>query len=200
MGVNLMCRKLFQQSIGIAVTLIFLTGCGSPSPLATTTPQPPTPADAHVVYGMSATLDGKQLPQLVTITAESCFDGYGGYILSFSAVADMIPEAIDDEISLGLTIQIDDISQLPLGQPVDVAHNNDIYLSAATLAFLPPPQGVLTTATGTITLTALSYGEMSGSASLIFTDPGDVNPVVQNSLAYKVAFTNLAIIHYCPEN
>jgi hypothetical protein len=54
------------------------------------------------------------LPQLVTITAESCFDGYGGYILSFSAVADMIPEAIDDEISLGLTIQIDDISQLPL--------------------------------------------------------------------------------------
>lgn len=197
-----MCRKLFQQSIGMAVTFILLTGCGSPTPGVTSTSQPSTPTDtqAHVVYGMSATLDGKQLPQLVTITAESCFDGYGGYTLSFSAVADMIPEAIDDEISLGMTIQIDDISQLPLGQAVEVVHTTAIHLSAAPLAFLPSPQGILTTATGTITLAALSYGEMSGSASLIFTDPGDVNPVVQNSLAYEVAFTNLAIIRYCPEN
>ena len=37
------CRKLFQQIIVIAVTLLFLAGCGSPSPVATFTPQPPTP-------------------------------------------------------------------------------------------------------------------------------------------------------------
>ncbi len=58
----------------------------------------------------------------------------------------------------------------------------------------------MTTATGTLTLAALSAREISGSAMLTFTDPADVNPVVHDSLAYEVAFTNLAIVHYCPEN
>lgn len=182
-------KSTSRPGILALVAMIAVSGCQAS----------PTPAGAHVMYGMSAILDSQPLPQLVTITAESCFDGYGGYTLSFSAVADMIPEAIDDEIRLDLTIQMTDISQVPLGQTVDVANKSSLQLSAAATVFRPPPQGALTTATGTITLTALSYGEMSGSTSLAFSDPGDVNPVVQNSLAYEVTFTNLAITHYCPE-
>ena len=55
-------------------------------------------------------------------------------------------------------------------------------------------------ASGTMTISALSTNEISGSASLTFSDSGDVNAVVKDSLAYEVTFTNLAVIHYCPEN
>ncbi len=148
---------------------------------------------------MRAVLDGEPLPPLVTITAASCFDGYGGYTLSFSGVADRVPEAIDDEIVLVLTVQIDDIEGLPPGRAVPVAGSTFLRLAADTAEFLPNTQGQLTAASGTLTLTAISYGEMSGSALLSFADPGDANPAVQNSLDLEVVFTNLAITRYCPE-
>jgi hypothetical protein len=157
----------------------------------------PAPVTPHVSYDMSGTLDGKPLPQLETIKADSCYDGYGGYKLTFSAIADMIPEAIDDEINLGLTVDVSDISQLPLGQSVDVAQISSVQLSATATGFLFLPQGALTITTGTITLSALSHSEMSGSASLVFTDQNDVNPMVQEALAYEIAFNNLAITYYC---
>ena len=149
---------------------------------------------------MSATLDGKPLPALVGITASSCDDGYGGYAFTFAATADMEPQAIDDEIGLGLNIEIDDISKITIGKPIQVGNNNNIRLSASVRVFIEAPQDPVTTATGMITITALSDREMSGSASLIFTDPSDVNPTVKESLAYEVTFTNLAVIHYCPES
>ena len=67
-------------------------------------------------------------------------------------------------------------------------------------SLIEAPQDPLTTTSGTITISALSANEMSGSASLAFSDPGDVNAVVQDSLAFEVMFSNLAIIHYCSEN
>ena len=112
----------------------------------------------------------------------------------------MDPQAIDDEIALSLNIQIDPNSQMTMGKPVDVTNNTYLHLSANATAFLPPPQDPVTTATGTLTLTALLARGMSGSASLTFTDPANVNPVVHDSLVYEVTFTNLAIAHYCPES
>jgi len=175
----------------MTLMLLVQAGCGPlPTPVAT----------RHVAYDMSATLDDKPLPALVGIIAESCYDGYGGYSLAFTATADMIPEAIDDEIGLGLNIRIDPNSDMITGKPIDVAKSSYIHLSASATAFLPPPQDPVTNAAGTLTLTALSQREMSGSASLMFTDPDDVNPVVKDSLAFELAFTNLAIVHYCPKN
>ncbi len=176
--------------LALALLAMFaLSACG-PAPQASL---------QHVSYGMRAVLDGEALPPLVTITAASCFDGYGGYTLSFSGVADRVPEAIDDEIVLVLTVQIDDIEGLPPGRAVPVAGSTFLRLAADTAEFLPNTQGQLTAASGTLTLTAISYGEMSGSALLSFADPGDANPAVQNSLDLEVVFTNLAITRYCPE-
>lgn len=163
-------------------------------------PTPTPSASGHVTYDLSATLDGKPLPLLQAIRAESCYDGYGGYLLSFTATADMIPEAIDDEIVLGLNIQIDDISKITLGSPIDIKNNSNIHLSASARVFVEGPQDPLMAATGTITIAALSEREMSGSASLVFTDPNDVNPAVKDMLAFEMAFTNLAIVQYCPES
>jgi len=172
--------------------LLAQAGCGSQ----------PTPAVAgHVVYDLSATLDGKPLPPLVGITAESCDDGYGGYVLTFAATADMEPQAIDDEIGLGLEISIGDISKITVGKPVDVTNNQDFRLLASPTAFLDPAAlRPLDIASGTLTITTLQANEISGSASLTFSDPDDVNAVVKDSLTYEVMFTNLAVIHYCPES
>ena len=172
---------------------LWLVGCA---------PQPTRASSSagHVAYSMSATLDGKPLPALVGIKAESCYDGYGGFVLTIAATADMEPQTIDDEIELGLNIEIDDISKITIGKPIQVGNNNNIHLSASVRVFIEAPQDPVTTATGMITITALSDREMSGSASLMFTDPSDVNPTVKESLAYEVMFTNLAVIHYCPES
>jgi len=164
-------------------------------------PQPTPAAAGYVAYGMSATMDGKPLPALIGIIAESCYDGYGGYVLTFAATADMEPQAIDDEIGLSLEIRIGDISKITVGEPVNVANNLDIRLLASPTAFIDPAVlKPLTIASGTITITTLQEREISGSASLTFGDPDDVNAVVKDALAYEVSFTNLAVIHYCPES
>ena len=51
-----------------------------------------------------------------------------------------------------------------------------------------------------VTITSLQANEIRGSASLTFSDPDDVNVVVKDSLTYEVTFSNLAVIHYCPES
>jgi hypothetical protein len=177
----------------VFLVLLSQTGCASQ-------PAPSPTASGHVTYDLNATLNSKPLPPLQAITAESCYDGYGGYSLAFTAIADMDPQSIDDEISLSLDIRIDPNSEMIVGKPIDVANSAYIHLSANAIVFTDAPQDPVTTATGTLTLTALSQTEMSGSASLMFSDPGDVNPVVKDSLAYEVVFTNLAIVHYCPES
>ncbi|HSF80425.1 MAG TPA: hypothetical protein VLA49_04295 [Anaerolineales bacterium] len=187
-----------MKSIMVFCIMIFIilvqAGCAPQ-----TTPSPSSAG--HVSYSMSATLDGKPMPTLVGIKAESCYDGYGGYALTFTATADMEPQAIDDEIGLSLEISIGDISKIAVGEPVDVANNQHIRLATQPTAFLPPESlGSLTTASGTLTISTLQEREISGSASLAFTDPDDVNALVKDSLSYEVTFSNLAITHYCPEN
>ena len=173
--------------------LMFLAQAGCRSKL--------TAASGQVVYSMSATLDNEPLPALVGITAESCYDGYGGYALTFTATADMEPQAIDDEIGLGLEIRIGDISKITVGEPVNVSNNQNIRLLASPTAFLDPAVlKPLNIASGMVTITSLQANEISGSASLTFSDPDDVNVVVKDSLTYEVTFSNLAVIHYCPES
>jgi len=170
------------------IVMSSLLGCQSP----------PALAGQQVAYGMGAVIDGEPLPALVGITATSCYDDYGGYALTFAATADMEPQAIDDEIGLNLQISIPDISQITIGEPVQVANNQNIRLAARPTAFLPPESlGSLTTASGTLTISRLQERDISGSASLTFSDPGDVNAVVKDSLTYEVTFSNLAIIHHC---
>jgi len=185
-----------KSKITICIINLMLLAQAGCAPQAT----PSTSSEGHVSYAMSAILDDQPLPSLVGIRAESCYDGYGGYSIAFTAVADIDPQAIDDEISLSLNIRIDPNSEMILGKPMHVANSAYIHLSANAIVFTDAPQDPVTTATGTLTLTALSEREMSGSASFVFTDPGDVNPVVKDSLAFEVAFTNLAIVHYCPES
>lgn len=161
----------------------------------------PTPATAgYVTYGMSAAMDGKPLPTLVWIRAESCDDDYGGFTLTFTATADMEPQAIDDEIGLSLEIRIGDISKIALGEPVNVANNRNIRLLASPTAFIDPAAlKLLNTASGTLTISALQEREISGSALLTFSDPDDDNAVVKDSLTYEVTFSNLAVIHNCSD-
>ena len=40
--------------------------------------------------------------------------------MEFTATADTVPEAVDDEIGLQLEIDIPDISQIELGKSIDV--------------------------------------------------------------------------------
>ena len=112
----------------------------------------------------------------------------------------MEPQAIDDEIGLGLEIRIKDISKIAVGEPVSVANDQNVRLLASPTAFIDPAAlKPLNTASGTLTISALQEREISGSAWLTFTDPNDVNAVVKDSLVYEVTFNNLAVIHYCPE-
>lgn len=186
-------KRKFDFFIVVIVVLAQL-GC---APQALT----PAPSSAgHVAYSMSAALDGKPLPALVGITAESCNDGYGGFTLTFTATADMELQAIDDEIGLSLVIRIGDISKIAVGEPVNVANNQNIRLLASPTAFIDPAAlKPLNIASGTLTISALQEREINGSASLTFTDPSDVNALVKDTLAYEVTFTNLAVVHYCPE-
>jgi len=158
----------------------------------------PTPAPAgYVAYSMSATLDDQPLPSLVGIKAESCYDDSGRYMITFEATADMELEAILHEISLGLNIEIDDISKITLGEPVKVKNNSNIHSTSIANVYFPPLLDPLTTVTGTITITAFSEREISGSASLVFTDTQNVTPAVEDSVAYEVTFNNLPVVHYC---
>ena len=118
-----------------------------------------------------------------------------GLTFAWNAVRSLRPFFI-----LGLEISIGDISNITIGKPVDAANNRDIRLLASPTSFLDPAVlKPLNIASGTITITTLQANEISGSASLTFSDPDDVNAVVKDSLAYEVTFSNLAVIYYCPE-
>jgi len=159
----------------------------------------PTPNSGYVMYSLRVTLDDEPMYVLEGITGESCSNGYGGLLFEFAAEADPIEEAIDDEIGFGLSIQIDDVTRISSGKPTDVANNPNLHLSGRVRRFLPPPQDPLTSVTGTLTISALSSSQVSGSALLTFIDSDDVNLAVQASAVFAVEFTNLAIARYCPE-
>ena len=189
----------------VMFALFGAAGCQQPAPISTATSIPPTPAGGYVMYRLRATLDNEPMAALEAIKAASCLDQTPGpnmgkrVVFTFSAQADPIEEAIDDEIGFGLTIQIDDVTQIPFGQPVDVANNPNLHPSALVRGFLPPPQDALTMVNGTITIAALSSNQVTGSAMLTFSDPGDVNVAVQESVVFEVEFTDLAIDPDCAQ-
>ena len=157
-------------------------------------------SEPDVSYSMSATIDGKSLPPLVAITANACYDGYGGYAITFAGKADFIPQALDDEMGLELSLALDDASQVSLGVPIDFSRTSQVQASAHPTAFLDPAVlGTLTTPSGSVTLSQLSSDEISGTISITFADPSDSTPLVDNSLTFEVEFRNLPVLNYCPE-
>src|SRR3972149_5299322 len=155
----------------------------------------PTPA-----YSLNALIDGQPPSALVSTKAEACYDGSMGYALKFFAKADMGPQAVWGAISLRLNIEFNDIAILKIGEPIEVANNSKIHLS--TSARGEDFRGgrlydLLHTVTGTITITALSEKEISGTASLVFTDPENFNPIVEDSIIYQMAFNHLSVNHDC---
>ena len=155
----------------------------------------PTPS-----YSLNATINGQPPVSLVVNKGEACYQGSRGYALRFSAKADIGPEAVWPEINLRLNIEFNDIAILTIGEPIEVANNSKIHLS--TSASGEDFRGgrlydLLTTVTGTITITALSEKEISGTASLVFTDPENFNPIVEDSIIYQMAFNHLSVNHDC---
>jgi len=148
------------------------------------------------------------MPALVSVTRESCTNGGADLFLVFSAVNAPQGEPVDAETDFRLSIQFDDVSKIPLGQPMDVANNPpNLHLSALVTAFHAPPLEPLTSfngsASGVITISALSSGQVDGSAVLTFVDRQDEstqwgqNRLVQKALVFDVTFTNLAINPSC---
>jgi len=183
-------KTTVTHCIVVLIVMLSLMGCQS---------RPAPAAAGHVAFGMSAILDDKPLPLLSVITAESCSNGYGGISIAFSGESNLTENAIDDEVGIGLNVKIYDVWQLPLGRSIEVTNNKNIRVSGIIARFLLPLQDPLTTATGTITLSSLSDNEVSGVASLTFTDPNDVNGTVQDSVVLVAAFTNLAVVKYCTD-
>ena len=144
-------------------------------------------------YSMNAFIDGEPPSSLVVSKAEACYDGSKGYALEFAAKADMGPQAVWREISLRLNIEIDEIAKITIGKSVDVGDDSNIHVTIGADIYTPPLLEPLATVTGTITITALSEREISGSASLVFTDPENFNPAVDDSLVYDVTFNNLPV-------
>ena len=124
------------------------------------------------------TLDDRPMPALVSVTRESCTNGGADLFLVFSAVNAPALQPVDAETHFRLSIQFDDISKIPLGEPIEAANNPNLHLSALVTAFLPPPLESLTSASGSITISALSPEQVDGSAVLTFVDPPDRKSVV----------------------
>jgi len=154
----------------------------------------PTPA-----YSLNAIIDGKPPSSLVSTKAEACYQGSGEYALRFSAKADMGPEAVWTGFNLRLNIEFNDIAILTIGEPIEVANNSKIHLSTSASEDFRGARlyDLLKTVTGTITITALSEKEISGTASLVFTDPENFNPIVEDSIIYQVTFNRLSVNHDC---
>ncbi|HSF80424.1 MAG TPA: hypothetical protein VLA49_04290 [Anaerolineales bacterium] len=146
-------------------------------------------------YSLNTLIDGESPSSLVVTKAEACFDDSKRDALKFAAKADMGPQAVWREISLRLNIQIDDIAKITMDKPVEVGSGNNINAAIGVDVHTPPLDSPLSTVTGTITITALSENEISGSASLVFTDPENFNPTVEDSLVYEVTFIHMTVNH-----
>jgi hypothetical protein len=151
---------------------------------------------------LRATLDGQLLPELIKVDARACREA-PGYMLLFKGLKVDPLGPTDGEIDFTLSIRIDTNPDgspaIEIGRPVDVKDNPSIHLTANARTIFSGPQDPVRSATGTLTLTSLSaYGEASGSAVLLFTDPDDVNSVIQDWLILEVTFENLATMYPCP--
>ena len=139
---------------------------------------------------MRAVLDGQPMNALQEIQGRCTTNGRE-LLLMFDTVNDPSEQIADDELFFNIEIQIDNISQIPLGTPIDVSNSADIHPSVSTICFCILPLDPLTSVTGRVTINSFSNGFISGSALLSFKDPEDVNVVVNRSLKIWIKFSNL---------
>ena len=134
--------------------------------------------------------DGRPMRALKEISGR-CITKDSELLLMFSTVNDPDELIADEELFFNLDIQFDDISQIPMGEPIDIADNPDINASAGILCFCLPPQNPLSLATGVITIRSFSGDSISGSLILSFSDPSGLNINVDRSLSFWIRFTRI---------
>ncbi len=134
--------------------------------------------------------DGRPMKALKEISGR-CLTKDSELLLMFSAVNDPDELIADEELFFNLDIQFDDISQIPLGVPLDITDNPDINASAGILCFCLPPQNPLSLATGVITIKSFSEDFISGSLILSFQDPSGLNINVDRSLSFWTRFARI---------
>lgn len=134
--------------------------------------------------------DGRPMRAIKELNGR-CLSNDSELLLMFSAVNDPDERIADDELFFNLDIQFKDISQIPLGEPIDIADNPGINASAGILCFCLPPQNPLSLATGIITIKSFSEDFISGSFILSFSDPSGLNINVDRSLSFWTRFARI---------
>lgn len=148
---------------------------------------------------MNIVLDNQPMRDLEEKMGNACSPREDVVWLDFSAVNDPEEMIADDEMYFRLSLRIENVADIPLGEPVDLSRNASIFASASVFCFCPDPQEALTEVQGSVTFTTLTNTEAEGSLDLTFTDPDDVNQAVQRSVKFDVQFSNLSIVASCPE-
>ena len=134
--------------------------------------------------------DGRPMRALKEINGR-CLTNDSELLLMFSTVNDPDERIADDELFFNLDIQVDDISQIPLGEPIDIADNSDVNANAGIVCFCIPPQDSLSLATGIITIKSFTENFITGSLILTFRDPTGLNINVDRSLSFWTRFTRI---------
>lgn len=160
---------------------------------------PGLPACPRSQVHLKIVLDGTPMRDLTNEAGRACSQRNDTVNLSFSAVNDPDPALADDEIFFGLDLALAGVSDLPVGAPIDVGRDRRIEASASVFCFCAEPLEPLSEVEGTLTIHALSEGEIDGAADLVFTDPEDVNSAVRRSVRFEVTFANLPIAEGCSE-
>lgn len=134
--------------------------------------------------------DNLPLRDLTEITGR-CLNNGTELLLLFDAVNDPIELAIDDETFYNLEIRIDDISQLPLREPININDNTGIHTSASLTCFCPQPLEPLTEVTGVLTINSNSNDLISGTILVSFDADKSKNFIVEDSLKFWIRFNKL---------
>ncbi|UCE02018.1 MAG: hypothetical protein JSW67_12245 [Candidatus Latescibacterota bacterium] len=142
-------------------------------------------------------IDGDTLSSLSESVTTVCLRAAGPLLLQFRRTYDPQPQIADDEIFLLLEIRVASPHTWPLGESVEIATTDSIRVQLGVSCFCPQPLEALTQATGTLRLDSIAEFGAWGSAELVFTDPEDLNSVVQDSVALSLDFEALPFSPGC---
>jgi hypothetical protein len=148
-------------------------------------PSRPAPAP-HVA--MQASLDGMGLDSLQAVRGRFCASEPGTLRLGFSAHNDPLPYAADDEMSIQLWLDVQDVATLPVGTPIDVAATPGLDLRATVSCYCDPRSDSAPAVEGTLLLASLGPERVAGAAHLVFAEPGDPDPLIHEEMIVDLEF------------
>jgi hypothetical protein len=138
------------------------------------------------------TLDNREMRDLTNEQSQAISLNSAALVLTFSAVNDPIKNAVDDEMYFGLEIRL--IDPPKINETISVENNPAVEIKGDVSCFCAPPLESLTTAVGTVIITAYEKETVSGVAEITLTDPAEVNTAVHDNLKFKVNFTHLPVL------